>query len=251
VNEAAPGLVIQHGVLGPPGLLGEWLAARAIPYVVHEAWAAPLPDPAGFRFVASLGSERSVLESEPAWIPQEVDAVRAAVATDVPVLGLCFGGQALAVAAGGSVASSEPPEVGWAPIETSAPELIPPGPWLHYHYDLLVPPTGAEVLARSPAGPAAFVVGRSLGLQFHPESTPELAAEWARQDAERLARIGVDPAVLREQGERAGEGARAAALRLFDAWWGQADAHGGNGMGTLSKLEEPEPGSSTDRRRST
>jgi GMP synthase-like glutamine amidotransferase len=247
------GLILQHGDDAPPAILGEWARSRGLDHEVHSTWRDPLPsDPGEYAWIAALGSEQTPgSASAPAWVDVEIDFLRRGLERGVPVLGLCFGGQALAVAAGGSVASSEPPEVGWAPIETSAPELIPPGPWLHYHYDLLVPPARAEVLARSPAGPAAFVVGRSLGLQFHPESTPELAAEWARQDAERLARIGVDPAVLREQGERAGEGARAAALRLFDAWWGRADAHGEDGMGTLSKIEEPEPGSSTDRRRST
>ena len=133
----------------------------------------------------------------------------------MPVLGLCFGGQVLAVAAGGSVEPSVPPEIGWMEIKTSDPGLVPPGPWLHYHYDLLCPPAEAEVVAWSAAGPAAFTLDHSLGLQFHPESTSEIAAEWARQDAGRLAKVGVDPSVLKADGAQP----RAAALRLFDAWW--------------------------------
>jgi GMP synthase-like glutamine amidotransferase len=221
VNEPAPGLVIQHGVLGPPGLLGEWLAARAIPYVVHEAWAAPLPDPAGFRFVASLGSERSVLESEPAWIPQEVDAVRAAVATDVPVLGLCFGGQALSAALGGGVDRLPRCEIGWIAIEPDSAggtSRVPAGPWLHWHDDLLRVPDGAELLAHSPAGPAAFRHGPHLGVQFHPEATPEIVDGWARAD-ERLGERGVTREQLADQAAEHAAAARDAAFTLFDDWW--------------------------------
>ena len=118
-----------------------------------------------------------------------------------------------------SVGPSDPPEIGWLEVDTDDPELIPPGPWLHYHYDLFVPPAESTTLARSPSGPAAFVLDGSLGLQFHPESTPEIAAEWARQDATRLTETGVDPVELAAQGARAGARAATAARQLFDAWW--------------------------------
>jgi imidazoleglycerol phosphate synthase glutamine amidotransferase subunit HisH len=181
-------------------------------------------------------------------VDAEIEFLRGAVEHDVPVLGLCFGGQALALAAGGAVARSEPPEIGWIEVETSDPELIPPGPWLHFHYDLLAPPPGAEVVARSPAGPAAFVLKRSLGLQFHPESTPEIGAEWARLDAERLERLGIDGTGLLDVDAN---GTREAAMRLFDGWWERAASRPGQGMGTLSKIGETELTQQTDRRRST
>ena len=44
--------------------------------------------------------------------------------------------------------------------------------------------------------------------------------EWARQDAERLTRLGIDPAVV----EADGAGARVAAMNLFDAWWKLAES---------------------------
>jgi len=230
VNAHAPGLVLQHGVLGPPGLLGEWLAARRIPYVVHEAWAGRLPDPAGFRFVVSLGSEQSVASSEPAWIPAELDAVRAAVASEVPVLGLCFGGQALSAALGGGVERLPRCEIGWIAVEPDAGAgadagRVPPGPWLHWHDDLLLVPPGARLLARSPAGPAAFGHGPHLGVQFHPEATPEIVDGWARAD-ERLGDRGVTREELAEQAARHAAAARDAAFGLFDDWWAQGPGAG-------------------------
>jgi GMP synthase-like glutamine amidotransferase len=213
-----PGLILQHGDDGPAGLLGDWLVERGIEHDTHATWREPLPDdPTAYAWIATLGSEHTPGSPDaPAWVDAEIDFLRYALAADVPVLGLCFGGQALAVAAGGDVQRAEPKQIGWLEVASSDGELIPPGPWLHYHYDQLEPPEDATTIAHSPAGPAAFTLGRSLGLQFHPESTPAIAGEWARLDpkltaeeAERLAAEGVE----------ASPEAGAAARRLFDAWY--------------------------------
>jgi GMP synthase-like glutamine amidotransferase len=218
--DRAPGLVLRHGVDGPPGILGEWLAERAIPYRVHETWREPLPaEPSEFGWIASLGSEHTPGDPKaPAWVAEEVGFLGRALGDRVPVMGLCFGGQALALAAGGEVGAANPPEVGWLEVESADPALIPAGPWLHYHYDQLSPPPGAQVLARSPSGPAAFGLDGSLGLQFHPESTPAIAARWAAQD-QRLAEVGTTPEELAGQGAGAAGAAGESARRLFDAWW--------------------------------
>jgi GMP synthase-like glutamine amidotransferase len=218
------GLILQHGDDGPAGILGEWLAERGIEHQTHATWRHPLPDdPGAYGWVATLGSEHTPGSPDaPDWVDAEIEFLRDALAADVPILGLCFGGQALAVAAGGDVHAAEPAEIGWVEVVTEEPELVPAGPWLHYHYDQLEPPAEATTVAHSPSGPAAFTLGRSLGLQFHPESTPDIAAGWAAQDpklvdgeAERLA----------AEGRAAAPDAEAAARLLFDAWWK---------MGTLS-----------------
>lgn len=217
------GLVIQHGPLGPPGLLGEWLAARDIPYVVHEGWARPLPDPADFRFVASLGAVESVASSEPAWVPQEVAAVRRALAAEVPVLGLCFGGQVLSAALGGGVDRLPRYQIGWIAVEpdlAAGPDaaVVPSGPWFHWHEDLMRVPPGGRLLSSSPVGPGVFRHGPHLGIQFHPEATPEMIDSWARADG-GLDERGVTRQQLAEQSARHGDAARDAAFALFDDWW--------------------------------
>ena len=219
----APGLVLQHGVLGPPGVLGEWLEARGIPYVVHEAWARPLPDPADFRFVASLGAVESVASSEPPWVPQEVAAVRRAVDAEVPVLGLCFGGQALSAALGGGVDRLPRYQIGWILVEPDPAAgadaaAVPAGPWFHWHEDLMRVPPGARLLSSSPVGPGVFRHGAHLGIQFHPEATPEMIDAWARADLS-LDDRGVTRKELAEQSARYGRAARDAAFALFDDWW--------------------------------
>ena len=96
----------------------------------------------------------------------------------MPILGVSFGGQARARALGGSVAPGPRPEIGYTWIHSDDRDLIPPGPWFQFHYDRWqVPPTAREI-ARTPLASQAFVLGRSLGVQFHPEVTPDALAEW-------------------------------------------------------------------------
>lgn len=210
-----PGLILMHGEDGPPARLAEWLDERGLPYVVHPVWEQPPPDPTDFSFVASLGSERSAGESD-GWVVQEIDALRRAVAAGVPVLGLCFGGQALSAALGGGIRVLTRPEIGWLRLESLDP-VIPPGPWLQYHCDLMLLPPGARALARSPAGLAAFRHGRHLGLQFHPEVDAAVVDRWARQDP-KLADGGITADELAAQTADHVEAARPRAFRLFDSW---------------------------------
>ena len=223
-----PGLVLQHGPAGPPGVLAAWLADRGLPHEVHAAWRDPLPgDPSAYGWIASLGSQHSAIATEPAWVAREVALLRGAAAAGVPVLGLCFGGQALAVALGGDVELAAAPEVGWLAVQTHAPDVVPPGPWLQFHWEVFRPPPGARELARSPAGPAAFVHGPHLAVQFHPEATPEICVDWAEHERERLAPLGLTPEGLREQASRDGAEAARQAHRLFDAWLERSGAWNG------------------------
>jgi GMP synthase-like glutamine amidotransferase len=224
-----PGLFLQHEESGPPALFAEWCERRGIAYEILRVWEDGLPDaPDGLPWLCALGSEHSPAEQDaPAWVAAEIAFLRAALDAGVPVLGLCFGGQALAAAAGAQVRPADPPEVGWQESETSDPDRLPAGPWLHFHYDQLDVPPGAEELARTSAGPAAFALGPSLGLQFHPEGTPEIADAWALFDEERLLPLGISPSAVAIEGNESFAAARAAADDLFDAWWAGVPASNG------------------------
>jgi GMP synthase-like glutamine amidotransferase len=217
----APGLILQHGTNGPPVLVAQWADARGFELMVHDAWRDALPDPAGYGFVVSLGSVHSATATDPGWIQDEVAMLRRAVSAEVPVLGICFGGQALSVALGGWSDPLPAPEIGWIEIETDDAS-VPSGPWLQYHSELMRVPPGARELARSPAGPAAFRKGPHLGLQFHPEVDAELVDQWARADP-HLPDSGLTPEDLAAQSAVHAEPAREHAFALFDAWLRMAD----------------------------
>jgi predicted secreted protein len=72
------------------------------------------------------------------------------------------------------------------------------------------------VIADSAVGPQAFVAGRSLGLQFHPEVTTQIMDDWVRVYAHELEADGVDPDALLEETLRRAADSERMARQLFD-----------------------------------
>jgi GMP synthase-like glutamine amidotransferase len=191
-----------------PGYVGSALTARGGTIVTaHRDGDAALPSPASFDLVVSLGSDWSVYWQRVAdHVEREVALLRRAVEDDVPVLGICFGGQLLAHALGGTVERAPVPEIGWHPVDSDVPDLVPPGPYLQWHWDRFAPPPRSTELARNAAGSQAFVQGSALGVQFHPEATPDMLRRWSAGVAGTIEGTSVDPAdVIAEAGRRAHE----------------------------------------------
>ena len=174
-----------------------------------------LPDPQDLRAVVVMGSEAAAYDDAVPWLARELAYVHRAVEVGTPVLGICFGGQLLARALGGSVRRGRAPEQGFVTIDVDAPRQIPAGPWMEFHDDVLTPPPSAVILARNRPGGLpgevvqAFRQGRHLGVQFHPEITPPVFEAWiesweAAGQLDDLAAAGVDIEALRaEIAERA------------------------------------------------
>lgn len=215
-----PVLVRQHEEMTPPGLLVEWLEERGIPYEVHHSYRGePVPDPSDYAFVASLGSPHGPNDKHEPSVVDELGLIGDAVEKEVPVLGLCFGGEVLSEVLGGRVELAPVPELGWRSIETDDPDRIPPGPWLEWHYERFTTPPGAVEVARTADAVQAFRMGPHLGVQFHPESTTEIVAFWASMDAENLASLDIeDGRALLEVAPEVERTAREGAFRLFDAF---------------------------------
>ena len=219
----APALVLEHEPDAPAALLAEWAADRGVPIEVVAA-GRPIPDPADRPFLVSLGSEASAYDDDVRWLARERTALDRALEHDVPVLGICFGAQHLARALGGAVAPAPRPEVGWLDVETLAADVVPPGPWLQWHGDAFAVPPGAELLAHSPVCPQAFGLGPHLGVQFHPEVTAAVVADWVEHYPESLERAGATPASVLAGSARHAAGARTRAWAMFDAFLASARA---------------------------
>jgi GMP synthase-like glutamine amidotransferase len=144
------------------------------------AFDVTLPDPHSYDAIVPLGSRWSVYDGERGldWITTEVEMARQAHSAGVPMLGVCFGGQLLAHALGGSVARSPVPEIGWYDVQSAAADLVPGGPWFQWHFDRFTVPDGAVQIAWNANAPQAFVLGRTMGLQFHPELDEGLLERW-------------------------------------------------------------------------
>jgi GMP synthase-like glutamine amidotransferase len=210
--------VLEHEPEAPAALYADWAVERGHELdVLHVPALARWPQPGEHDAVVSLGSDCSVHASTEPWIAAELSFLHRAHAHGVPLLGICFGGQALARALGGQVTRSEAGiHASWLEVATSDPELIPPGPWLRWHEDVFTVPPDAQELARGDVGPLAFALGASVGVQFHPEADAGIVDAWIAGDRERLLAQGIDEARLRREAARAAPGARRRAFDLFD-----------------------------------
>jgi GMP synthase-like glutamine amidotransferase len=224
-------LVIQHDHVSPPGAIGERFAERGYDVVEHVVVdadrfhtpdvAADFPDPTAFEAIVPMGAPWSAYDHGTigSWLLPELDLLRMAHAVGVPVLGICFGGQLLATAHGGAVVRAEAPELGWSEVASDDERVIPGGPWFQWHYDRWQVPPGGRELARNAAASQAFVLGRNLALQFHPELDSAMLTGWLELGGDaKLRESGVDPeALLHRTRERDAE-SRARAHRLVDGF---------------------------------
>jgi GMP synthase-like glutamine amidotransferase len=142
------------------------------------------PDPTGYDVIVPLGARWPVYDDalRHTWVGGETKLVRDAADAGVALLGVCFGGQLLAQAFGGSVMRSTCPEIGWYDVESDQPDLVPGGPWFQWHFDRWTLPPGATEVARTANSSQAFVLGRALALQFHPEIDTALLHIWLADD---------------------------------------------------------------------
>ena len=212
-------LIVQHEAPTPPGLVSDWLAQRAASVdVLRIDLEDHVPDPRDYDLIVSLGSEFPAFDDSVPFIGRETQLIQQAASADVPFLGLCFGGQLMARVLGGRSFRADRSEIGWLPVRTNDPELVGEGPWFQWHFDSFTLPPGARLIAETDVGPQAYVIGRSLGLQFHPEVTPEIMAAWVGAYRHELDAEGVDPDALLEETRRRAATARANAERLLNAY---------------------------------
>lgn len=197
-SDAGPG-VFAEAIRDAGGELDEWTPPEQ---------PEPASDPLGYDAVLVLGGAMNVDEEERhEWMAEEKALLRELLARDVPLLGLCLGGQLVAEAAGAEPRRAARPEIGWHQVEVTPegaddPLLAPLTPsfeafqWHSYEFPL---PPDAVPLARGEVCLQGARVGeRAWALQFHPEVSRADALHWIedyRSDPDAV-RIGIDPAVL-------------------------------------------------------
>jgi GMP synthase-like glutamine amidotransferase len=207
-------LFVVNDPVAPPAMLGDVFAEFGYDTdtfaVVPEGRVddpdveIEFPDPLNYDVVVPLGARWAAYDKRllDTWAAGEMAMVRAADAAGVAVLGVCFGGQLVAQAYGGSVERSTDPEIGWHPITTDVPRLIPEGPWFQWHFDRFSVPPGAVELARNVSAAQAFTIGHSVGLQFHPELDGPLLEVWLDNDGPEAIAMGLRLDELRSETAR-------------------------------------------------
>jgi GMP synthase-like glutamine amidotransferase len=232
-------LILQHEDPTPPGHVTEWLRSHGAEIEIFRIDADNREiDPTDYDLIVSLGSEYAAFDDTKPFVVREAELMRRAVDEDVPILGLCFGGQLLARVLGAENYRGDQAEIGWLPVRSHDRELVPEGPWFQWHFDTFTRPPGATVIATTDTGLQAFVAGRSLGLQFHPEVTTEIMDEWVRVYRHELDGDGVDPDALLEETKRRADRSRTNAMQLFERFLTDVARIGG-------RVGRAEPGAGT------
>jgi GMP synthase (glutamine-hydrolysing) len=216
-----PGLlVVEHDRDAPAGLLTAWAHTRDLPLRTIQLHAGqqlpaglPSPDCDG---VVLLGSEQTAYDDRVPWLAAELSFVSRLVSANVPVLGICFGGQVLARVLGARLFRLTAPEIGWVWAPSRCASLAS-GPWPSWHRDAFDLPRGAALLAANEVAVQAFSYGRQVGVQFHPEATRPIVASWlAGSDPPPPPELTA-PLLAGDAGP-VWEQAAANAGRLFSAW---------------------------------
>lgn len=209
-------IVFEHDPLESPARLGAVLRDSGHKLRVIELHAGdPLPpDLDDVDGLVSLGGPMNVdEENQYPWMAGEMDLIRQAHETKLPVVGICLGAQLIAKALGGEVAAMQTPETGYGPVKLAFPGTIDPimsgipwtSPQFHLHgQEITKLPGGATPLAASKATKnQAFKVGlTTYAFQYHFEWTREQIEAVLDQGSELLQKAGVTPDAIREQAQQ-------------------------------------------------
>ena len=230
-------LAIRNDLTDPPLLVGDWLGELGIEIRVICADAGeivPSSVPEGIDGVIPMGGGMGANDDDIApWLPAERALLRDAVSREIPVFGICLGGQLLAVANDGVVELGETAEIGLSYIERTAegesdPVItaigatgsIPAAQW-HQDHVAVLPPGATLLLTNDACRVQGYRLGtNAYGFQLHPELDGDLFNWWVSlSDGDKaLERAGIDVHIAGEQVAAASDALIAAWRPMSHAW---------------------------------
>lgn len=192
-----PITIFRHTASEGAGYFGDFLSQHQIPFRIikldqGEAVPDSLTDTSALVFMGGPMSVNDDLD----WIEPELELIRQAIASDMPVLGHCLGGQLISKALGGTIGANPVKELGWQPVQKLNNNQA--NNWLdglpnsfdafHWHGESFTIPEGAtNILASQHCTNQAFVIGNTLAMQCHVEMTAEMVINWAKIHADDIA----------------------------------------------------------------
>ena len=178
--------IFQHIAFEGPGAILPYLESKG--YHVHlvKLYAGdPVPSSLDVDFAVLMGGPMSALEEDKyPFMVEEKQLCRELFAADKPVLGVCLGAQIMANAFFAPIRQNPEKEIGFYPVTFENGFTVNA---FHWHGETFDIPEYAESIAYSEAcRNQGFKMGRSLGLQFHLETTAESLNSLLENCAEEL-----------------------------------------------------------------
>lgn len=176
----------------PTGSIGEILEEYGIAYDVIDASIQPIPNPTVYDAMVVFGGPQNANEDEKyPYFLQEKAALRTVVEQNIPVLGICLGGQMLATVLNGAVKKHTITEIGFSEVQCTDEGKHDPlyeglaGHQLVYqwHEDTFdIPPGGVRLATSEKTENQAFRYGpNAYGIQYHIELTPAMLDTWLHE----------------------------------------------------------------------
>jgi GMP synthase (glutamine-hydrolysing) len=178
----------QHVPFESPGHIEQWAKQRHHAQTLTRFYAGDgIPPIADIDWLIVMGGPMGVYDTARyPWLDNEKGFIRQCINEKKLVTGICLGAQLIAAALGAAVYPHISKEIGWYPVHLTEAgkadsifsELPDTFTVLHWHGDTFDLPEGATLLASSSVcrNQAFLFKERTLGLQFHFETTPATLA---------------------------------------------------------------------------
>lgn len=173
-------LVFQHSDECPPSSVADYCLSRNIKMQVHR-WNKSVQTfaPLDFDALIILGGPQNVDEDvKYPWLQNERQEIKKFLDADLPIFGICLGGQLLAQILGADVRRHTTVEVGWHDIQLNAtvssliadsPSVLPMFQWHAYRFK--TPTVAVRFATNSVTEDQGFIYKNNvIGVQFHPEA---------------------------------------------------------------------------------
>ena len=193
-----PVLIVQNCEAEPAGTIPEYLEANSVPFrLLRSDRGESFPEPDTLHAVVNLGCPFSVADYDKYdFLRKLYTFVAAAIRSDVPYLGICFGGQLLARVLGAHVGANHAKEIGTFTVQLTdhgrRDELFEgfeaEFPAFQWHGDTFKVPFSTPLLVEGDlCRNQAFRRGKQAALQFHLETRTEDVSKWCEIYSHELA----------------------------------------------------------------
>lgn len=212
-------LIVKNIPMEGPGTIEDYLKEQGIWYEIKDfSKGEIITSFEGYSHLVVMGGPMAVYEMDRyRYLHDEARLIEDFIKNGRAVLGVCLGAQMLAHVLGARVYPGEKKEIGWYKVKLTEEGLKDPATKeleikgtaqaevFQWHGDTFDIPVGAVRLASSEAFPnQAFVYNSNVyALQFHVEVTPEIIAEWFRDDEKRDDMVAHTRDIFREYLQRA------------------------------------------------